>query len=190
VPFLRSQSFFSPPRFLLPWGSRSRFTNAFLGCRLLLPSGFASKPSRSTISWVDRSAGYGRLRESWKKPHNLRDRRLRSMGKPATNIKLIAYLPGCKIATLNIPLLGRRHRKDGFRASRSDEISLRGANLSRVHHAGATGGSRGSPISLCGDHQFFGIYDGHGYDNSSSEPLYPTQMDSSRSKLPNLTQTD
>ena len=124
---------------------------------LVLPSGFASETVQINYFMGGSFGGYGGYVRAGKN-RTTYEIDASVDGKPATNIKLIAYLPGCKIATLNIPLLGATQERR-LPCKPLGRISLRG-QIFPVFITQEQPTEVEVAYLAMWDHQFFGIYDG------------------------------
>ena len=128
---------------------------------LTLPSDIPCEPVQINYFMIGPFGGYGDFVRA-EKGRSTYGIVASLVGKPAANVKVIAYLPGCEIATLEIPT-------QGTNLSRSLSCKLLGRILLR---------GQISPISITQDyqpaevevdylamwdHQFFSIMDGGGH---------------------------
>jgi hypothetical protein len=124
---------------------------------LVLPSGVTSEASQIDYFMVGSFGGYGDFVRT-EKNRRTYDIHAAVDGHPAKGIKVVAYLPGCEIATLDIPVLGPTSERR-LPCKPLGSLSLRGQIF---------------PVSLTLEqptevevlylatwaHQFFGISDG------------------------------
>src|SRR5215469_4222920 len=124
---------------------------------LLLPSGIASETVHIEYFLTGPFGGYGRFvqPESMKTSFDIDPF---VGGRPAENIKVIAYLPGCEVATLDLTFSGTSVERwlDCFPLG---SVSFRGEVL-RTSAAWKQDGEIEISYLAMWSHQFYGIADG------------------------------